>query len=169
MIVTKAYSSPCGAITMAAENGCLVGLWFDGQKYFMGTLKEQPFPGDDPVFEKAAAWLDAYFAGRDPGPIPPVAPKGSEFRQAVWRILCAVPYGGTTTYGAIAKQLEAETGKRQSAQAVGGAVGHNPISVIVPCHRVVGTGGSLTGYAGGVQIKRHLLALEGVDVEKYTD
>lgn len=169
MVVSKAYSSPQGTITMAAENGCLVGLWFDGQKYFLGTLRETPIPGDDPVFAKAEAWLDAYFAGKDPGPIPPVAPAGSEFRKAVWKILCAIPYGGTTTYGEIAKALEKTTGCRQSAQAVGGAVGHNPISIMVPCHRVVGTNGSLTGYAGGVHIKRALLALEGVDVNQYTD
>ena len=163
MIVTKEYQSPFGRVILAAEEGKLVGLWFEGQKYFLGTLREAPVPGDDPVFAVTERWLDAYFAGRDPGALPPTAPRGSEFRQKVWAILAAIPYGQVTTYGAIARQLEQATGRRQSARAVGGAVGHNPISVILPCHRVVGANGSLTGYAGGVKIKKALLALEGVD------
>ena len=164
MIVSKEYQSPLGRILLAAEEGKLVGLWFEGQKYFLGTLPEAPLPGSDPVFEETERWLDAYFAGRDPGPLPPTAPRGSEFRQRVWASLAAIPYGQVTTYGAIAKELEKLTGRRQSARAVGGAVGHNPISIILPCHRVVGTNGSLTGYAGGVEIKRALLSLEGVEL-----
>ena len=164
MIVSKEYQSPLGRILLAAEAGKLVGLWFEGQKYFLGTLPEAPLPGSDPVFEETERWLDAYFAGRDPGPLPPTAPRGSEFRQRVWASLAAIPYGQVTTYGAIAKELEKFTGRRQSARAVGGAVGHNPISIILPCHRVVGTNGSLTGYAGGVEIKRALLSLEGVEL-----
>ena len=164
MTVSRTYLSPLGRITLAAEAGKLVGLWLEGQKYFLGTLPEAPLPGSDPVFEETERWLDAYFAGRDPGPLPPTAPRGSEFRQRVWASLAAIPYGQVTTYGAIAKELETLTGRRQSARAVGGAVGHNPISIILPCHRVVGTNGSLTGYAGGVEIKRALLSLEGVEL-----
>ena len=164
MAVSKEYQSPLGRILLAAEAGKLVGLWFEGQKYFLGTLPEAPLPGSDPVFEETERWLDAYFASRDPGPLPPTAPRGSEFRQRVWASLADIPYGQVTTDGAIAKELEKLTGRRQSARAVGGAVGHNPISIILPCHRVVGTNGSLTGYAGGVEIKRALLSLEGVEL-----
>ena len=111
-------------------------------------------------------WLDRYFAGGRPSLCElPLAPAGSEFRQGVWSILCEIPYGEVTTYGDIAKKVAARMGnKSMSAQAVGGAVGHNPISIIIPCHRVVGSNGSLTGYAGGIKTKIKLLELEGADM-----
>lgn len=116
------------------------------------------------MLAQARAWLDAYFEGRDPGKIPPCAPRGSEFRQLVWAKLAEIPYGELVTYGDIAKAIEADTGKKRSARAVGGAVGHNPVSIILPCHRVVGASRSLTGYAGGIERKTALLKLEGVDM-----
>lgn len=152
------------------EKKHIVGLWIEGQKYFPGTLPEEPvMQGDIPVLRKASNWLEAYFAGKKPeiGELP-LAPRGGEFRQAVWKILCEIPYGSVTTYGEIAKKMAAQMGRdTMSAQAVGGAVAHNPISVIIPCHRVVGTGGSLTGYAGGIGKKIKLLEHEGVDTSVF--
>ena len=121
-----------------------------------------------PVFKRARVWLDAYFDGRDPGAIPPCAPRGSVFRQRVWAELAEIPYGGLTTYGAIAARISEKTGAPTSARAVGGAVGHNPVSIILPCHRVVGASRSLTGYAGGLERKIALLKLEGVDMSVLT-
>ncbi|MCI8632882.1 MAG: methylated-DNA--[protein]-cysteine S-methyltransferase [Lachnospiraceae bacterium] len=163
------YESPVGWIHLASDGEALIGLWIEGQKYFSETLGEAVQGVCLPVFEKTAAWLDAYFAGKQPAILGPQAPKlaphGSEFRQMVWQILCEIPYGGLTTYGAIARRIAEKTGKStMSAQAVGGAVGHNPISIIIPCHRVVGSGGSLTGYAGGLDKKIQLLTLEGADM-----
>lgn len=159
--------SPVGALTLVCNaEQHLVGLWLAGQKYFYGTLSGKPLESADlPVFLQTRAWLEAYFAGRRPAAseLPPLSPAGSAFRQRVWRILQAIPYGSTTTYGAIAQQIAAETGKpTMSAQAVGGAVGHNPISILIPCHRVIGADGSLTGYAGGIPLKAKLLRLEGM-------
>ena len=160
------YASPLGTIFLAADNGALAGLWLEGQKYFAATLDEAAVERDDlPVFRQAAAWLDAYFAKQPLPDLPPLAPKGSDFRQVVWRLLLEIPYGQVTTYGALAQILR-DRGISAAAQAVGGAVGHNPISVIVPCHRVVGASGSLTGYAGGVGRKMELLALEGADMSR---
>ena len=160
------YASPLGTIFLAADNGALAGLWLEGQKYFAATLDEAAVERDDlPVFRQAAAWLDAYFAKAPLPALPPLAPQGSPFRQAVWRLLLEIPYGTVTTYGALARTLRGQ-GISAAAQAVGGAVGHNPISVIIPCHRVVGSDGSLTGYAGGLDIKIALLKHEGVDMEK---
>ena len=159
------YPSPLGRITMAGEGDALAGLWLEGQKYFAGghpDLRE----GEAPAFAVVRAWLDAYFAGDDPGLSPRLSLEGTPFQKAVWRQLLTIPRGQTTTYGAIARTLEMETGKRVSAQAVGGAVGRNPVSILVPCHRVVGTGGSLTGYAGGLDKKLWLLRHEGVVVSK---
>lgn len=164
------YSSPVGELTISADGESLTGLWIAGQKYFLDTLPEKPVRQDDlTIFRTAAAWLDAYFAGRQPKIADlPLAPIGSEFRQAVWQILCAIPYGSVTTYGAIAARIAEQRGlATMSAQAVGGAVGHNPISIIIPCHRVVGTNGSLTGYAGGIEKKIALLKLEGVDMDQF--
>ena len=158
------YASPLGTIFLAADNGALAGLWLEGQKYFAATLDEAAVERDDlPVFRQAAAWLDAYFAKQPLPDLPPLAPKGSDFRQAVWRLLLEIPYGQVTTYGALAQILR-DRGISAAAQAVGGAVGHNPISLMIPCHRVVGTNGSLTGYGGGIARKVKLLELEHADM-----
>jgi len=164
MYYKTTHPSPVGPITLASDGECLVGLWLEGQKYYGGTIAGAMTERDDlPIFDATKDWLDRYFAGAQPAISElPLAPIGGEFRQAAWRILCAIPYGEVTTYGAIGKQMAAELGRAtMSAQAVGGAVGHNPISIIIPCHRVVGADGSLTGYAGGVDVKERLLRLEG--------
>ena len=160
------YASPLGGITLASDGQALTGLWFDGQKYFGDTLEKQAVEAEAPVFDQADRWLALYFSGREPDFTPPLRLKGTPFRMAVWDALLAIPYGQTVTYGEIARHLAEKTGaKAVSAQAVGGAVGHNPISLIVPCHRVVGADGSLTGYAGGLERKRRLLALEGAVIQ----
>ena len=167
--VTK-YDSPVGQLTIAGDERGLAGLWLEGQKYFGGTVPGELRPRDDlAVFSQARDWLDRYFDGETPEIEElSLAPAGSEFRQIVWQILCEIPSGQTTTYGEIAKKVAQRTGKKtMSAQAVGGAVGHNPISIIIPCHRVVGTNGSFTGYAGGIDKKIELLKLEGVDVSGF--
>lgn len=168
MEATTAYtmtyqSTQLGDISLASDGASIVGLWLPGQKYFAATVGDM-MPGDGiPVLAQAAAWLDRYFAGGQPDPAElPLAPRGSAFRQRVWRKLLQIPFGQTRTYGQIAAELAREDGReRMSAQAVGGAVGHNPISIIIPCHRVVGSDGSLTGYAGGIDKKVQLLELEG--------
>ena len=162
------YQSPLGGITISSDGSALTGLWFDGQKYFASTLGADYKENDLPVFAEAKRWLDIYFSGREPSFTPQLSLNGSAFRMAVWQILQSIPYGQTITYGDIARQLAAQQGKtKMSAQAVGGAVGHNPISIIVPCHRVVGAGGSLTGYAGGIDKKVQLLELEGIDITEF--
>ena len=161
MYYTCKYGSPLGGITLAGEGENLTGLWFDGQKYFADYLPKQHEERDLPVFVQVKRWLDIYFSGREPDFTPPLSMIGiSPFRRRVWEIMLTIPYGRTSTYGEIAAQIAAETGKLVSAQAVGGAVGHNSISLIIPCHRVVGADGSLTGYAGGLECKRTLLDLE---------
>lgn len=163
------YKSPLGGITMASDGTALTGLWFDGQKYFAEGIKPDAEEKKLPIFDEAMRWLDIYFAGRRPDFTPPLNLKGTAFRKEVWQLLLQIPYGQTTTYGKLAAQLAAHNRlKQMSAQAVGGAVGHNPISIIVPCHRVVGTGGSLTGYAGGLAKKLALLKLEGIDTANFT-
>ena len=155
------YTSPLGEILLAADEVGLTGLWFEGQKYFARTLDENAVENELPVFDETKRWLDIYFSGREPEFTVPIHFIGTAFQNEVWEILCAIPYGKTTTYGEIGKQIAAKRGlASMSAQAVGGAVGHNPISILVPCHRVVGTNGSLTGYAGGLEKKSALLALE---------
>lgn len=158
MMVKMEYASPVGLLTLASDGDSLTGLWLEGQKYFaQGMPESMPVQDDLPVFALARDWLDRYFAGKRPEASElPLDPQGSAFRQSVWRILCEIPYGQTVTYGEIAKRLSCK-----SAQAVGGAVGHNPISIIIPCHRVLGAGGSLTGYAGGTDKKIWLLRHEG--------
>lgn len=169
MLYTCFYKSPLGGITMASDGTALTGLWFDGQKYFAEGLAETAAAKTLPVFDEAVRWLDIYFSGRRPDFTPPLNLEGTAFRKEVWQLLLQIPYGETITYGELAAQLAAHRGlKRMSAQAVGGAVGHNPISIIVPCHRVVGIGGSLTGYAGGLAKKLALLKLEGIDTAKFT-
>lgn len=165
MTFLQHYNSPLGGILLAADEIGLTGLWFDGQKYFARDLPAEHVEQNTPVLSEAKRWLDIYFTGRKPDFTPPLHPIGSVFRQAVWEILLQIPYGQTTTYGEIARQLAAKLGlPRMSAQAVGGAVGHNEISIIIPCHRVVGTNGSLTGYAGGIDKKVKLLELEHTDM-----
>lgn len=169
MFYKTGYASPVGVLTLASDGGNIVGLWLDGQKYFADTVNEEMRPNDDlPVFQQAKNWLDRYFRHEKPEISElPLAPIGGEFRQEVWKILCEIPYGQVTTYGEIARKIAEKRGlKRMSAQAVGGAVGHNPVSIIIPCHRVVGTNGSLTGYAGGLDRKIELLKFEGVDLSK---
>lgn len=167
MIYTSNYASPLGGILLAADEIGMRGLWFDGQKYFARDLPAERIEQNTPVLMEAKRWLDIYFAGKDPDFVPPLHPVGSPFRQAVWEILLQIPYGKTVTYGDISKQLAEKTGlERMAAQAVGGAVGHNEISIIIPCHRVVGTNGSLTGYAGGIDKKIRLLELEKADMSR---
>ncbi len=169
MFFRTKYSSPFGDILLAAEDDALIGLWLEGQKYFLGSLKENTGENDDVlVFIQVKQWLDRYFKGEKPEINElKLAPTGGVFRQAVWKILCEIPYGGVATYGEIAEQIAAMRGTgKMSAQAVGGAVGHNPISIIIPCHRVVGADGSLTGYAGGIDKKLRLLKLEGADMDR---
>ena len=157
------YISPLGTMTLAANGDALTGAWFDGQKYFASTLTSACEEAGLPVFRQAKAWLERYFSGQNPGETPAVHLEGSPFRMTVWNILREIPYGRVITYGDIARRIAFQTGKaRMSAQAVGGAVGHNPVSIFIPCHRVVGSNGSLTGYAGGLSVKGELLRLEGV-------
>lgn len=160
--------SPLGGILLAADEIGLTGLWFDGQKYFARDLPAERIDRGTPILAEAGRWLDIYFRGQEPDFLPPLHPIGSAFRQSVWEILLRIPYGQTMTYGEIARQLAEKKGLSQmSAQAVGGAVGHNGTSIIIPCHRVVGTNGSLTGYAGGIDRKRRLLELEHADTRGF--
>lgn len=149
---------------MGSDGESLIGLWFEGGNFFCDTISQETQEKDLPVFEQTRRWLDLYFKGEIPDFTPSLLVKGSDFRQAVWKILMDIPYGQTVTYGEIAKKMEKQTGIRVSAQAVGGAVGHNPFSILVPCHRVVGANGRLTGYAGGIDRKYALLTLEKVDM-----
>jgi len=162
MVFTQHYASPLGDITLGSDGIALTGLWFDGQKRFPEELARAE-TRDLPVFAETARWLDAYFSGRRPDFTPPLHLQASAFRVTVWEALLAIPYGETVSYGQLAATVAARLGRTVSARAVGGAVGHNPISLIIPCHRVLGADGSLTGYAGGIDRKRRLLALEGAD------
>lgn len=168
MYYSAIYESPVGELTLCSDGESILGLWLEGQKYHGGTIPETMVPGDVGVFGEAREWLDDYFAGKQPAISRlPLAPIGSEFRQIVWRILTEIPYGAVTTYGEIGKQVARELDKDHMASlAVGGAVGHNPVSIIIPCHRVVGSDGSLTGYAGGLKKKIWLLEHEGLDMAK---
>jgi len=159
------YQSPVGDILLAADDVGLTGLWLEGQKYYALNLEKEHEEKETPVLKKAKQWLEVYFLGKEPDFDVPLHFTGTKFQKEVWEILCSIPYGQTITYGEIAKQLAVKRGiKRMSARAVGGAVGHNEISIIVPCHRVVGTNGSLTGYAGGIDKKIKLLTLEKADI-----
>ena len=156
MLFLTHYASPLGPILLAADETGLTGLWFEAQKYFPSFLGVDYQEKETPVLTETVRWLDVYFSGKDPGFLPPLHPQGSPFRQTVWDILLTIPRGQTITYGEIARRLGV-----RSAQAVGGAVGHNPISILIPCHRVVGSDCSLTGYSGGFDRKTRLLQLEG--------
>lgn len=162
------YRSPLGELVMSGDGDALTGLWFSGQKYFGSTLPASYEEKKIPVFEKTQEWLDIYFRGKMPEFTPKLCPAGSEFRKNVWEILLKIPYGSVVTYKDIALKIAQQRGTRtMSAQAVGGAVAHNPISIIIPCHRVVGTNASLTGYAGGIEKKKKLLELEGIDTDGF--
>ena len=166
---TYSYNSPLGEMTLASNGEALTGIWFTRQKYYAATLGEEHEERLLPIFAETNRWLDLYFAGKEPDFTPALAPKGSDFRKRVWRILLTIPYGQVMTYGEIAQCIAKEMKlEKMSAQAVGGAVGHNPVSIIIPCHRVVGTNGSLTGYAGGINTKVELLKLEGLDMTQFT-
>lgn len=157
------YRSPLGEILLAADEVGLIGLWFAGQKYFARGLKARHEERESPVLEQAKAWLESYFAGREPDIRVPLHLLGTDFQRAIWDILLSIPYGQRMTYGQIARRFAERNGKSAAwAQAVGGAVSRNPVSVIVPCHRVVGADGGLTGYAGGIQKKMALLGLESL-------
>ena len=165
MVYTAGYASPLGGITLACDERAIVGLWFDGQRYFGRTLPERTEHKEQSLHQQAKKWLDLYFSGRKPDFLPPLSYGNTPFRRAVSDIMLSIPYGQTMTYGEIAAILARQRGiEKMSAQAVGGAVGHNPISLMIPCHRVVGTGGSLTGYGGGIERKKKLLLLEGADL-----
>lgn len=161
--------TPLGEMTALTEEGALCGLWFVGQKYApLDTAAWIQDPGDV-LFAKLRGQLAAYFSGELRGFDLPLAPRGTDFQQAVWNMLCAIPPGTTTTYGTLARRMAAQRGGSiPAAQAVGGAVGHNPISIIIPCHRVVALNGALTGYAGGLERKAALLSLEGVNLSGTT-
>ena len=167
MFYRTEFSSPLGKIILASDGEALSGLWFEGQKYFEAgipePMKENP---ELSIFKDTKDWLNRYFAGEKPDIHLPLRPLGSHFRQQVWKLLCEIPYGKMTTYGELGRKLEALEGKKTSARAVGGAVGHTPISILIPCHRVIGANGSLTGYAGGLERKIQLLKLEGISLEK---
>ena len=163
MTAWQSYASPVGELLLAADEEGLTGLWFEGQKHFARRLGSAREERELALFGEVKRWLDVYFSGKEPDFMPPLHMIGTAFEREVWDILRAIPYGQTTTYGAIAAQLAKRRGlAHMSAQAVGGAVGRNPIAVIIPCHRVLGADGSLTGYAGGLARKRRLLTLEGV-------
>jgi len=155
--------SPVGILTVSSNGKEISGLWIEGQKHFLKTLDEDAVEKKVPVFDDVKKWLDVYFSGREPDFMPPLSPKGSPFQLSIWKNLCKIPYGKTTTYGDLAKKFESQNkGKGMSARAVGGAVGRNPVSILIPCHRVIGKNNSLTGYAGGIDVKTKLLQLEGV-------
>lgn len=162
------YKSPIGDITMASDGTSLIGLWFNKQKYFASTLSSKYEYKSLPIFEETILWLDTYFSGIKPDFIPQIKLNGTSFRIEIWQMLQQIPYGTTLTYGDIAKKIAIKKGlATMSAQAVGGAVGHNPISIIIPCHRLLGSNGSLTGYAGGIDKKTALLKLEGIDIRNF--
>ncbi len=190
------YPSPLGEITLAGNEQALTGLWFVGQKYYADTLyvdvlkdsseektdicreKKSIYEGRTgscekkllPVFQQTIDWLDIYFSGKESDFMPEIFLSGTPFQMEVWEILKTISYGQTMTYGEIAARIAQQRGlERMSAQAVGGAVGRNPVSILVPCHRVVGTNGSLTGYAGGIDKKVELLRLEGVDIHQFKE
>lgn len=168
MQYTATYQSSIGKILLACDNIGLTGLWFYGQKFYADNLDSEHKGIEVPLFKDVKLWLDIYFSGQKPNFIPTLHMIGTQFQLSVWRILQQIPYGKTMTYGEIAQMIAKERGlKQMSAQAVGSAVGHNEISIIIPCHRVVGTNGSLTGYAGGIDKKVKLLTMEGINIKNF--
>ncbi len=168
MIYTYEYNSPLGTITLACDGEFIMGLWFNGQRHFGNILPEKTEMKDHPLFFDAKRWLDIYFSGSEPDFLPPLRYDSTPFRKAVCNIMLTISYGKTMTYGEIASEIAKQKGiEKMSAQAVGGAVGHNPISLMIPCHRVVGTNGSLTGYGGGIKRKVKLLELEQADMSSF--
>ncbi len=169
MIYTSSYKSPIGNLLLASKNNKLIGLWIENQKYYLSNIKEEMIENNDiDILKRTKNWLDRYFAGKKPNINElDLEPIGSEFRQKVWKILIDTPYGETTTYKEIARKLTNEKESNRYYQAVGGAIAHNPIMIIMPCHRVVGTNKSLTGYASGIKNKIKLLRLEECDVKKF--
>lgn len=157
----QTYKSPLGELTLVSNGMALTGIWFESQKPLLQILQSPHEECNLPVFDDTKRWLDIYFEGKEPDFTPKLCPEGTEFRQQVWQELLNIPYGKTTTYGILSKQIAIQLNKQKmSAQAIGGAVGHNPISIIIPCHRVVGANGTMTGYAGGIWRKEYLLKLE---------
>ena len=169
MIYTSYYNSPVGKLLLASKNNKLIGVWIENQKYYLSNLKEKmQIKDDEEILIKTKNWLDRYFENKNPHISElDIEPIGTDFSKKVWTILCTIPYGKVITYGEIAKKISKAMNKdKMSAQAVGNAVAHNPISIIIPCHRVIGANGNLTGYAGGLDIKMRLLKYEGVDISK---
>jgi len=165
MIYTNQYISPLGIITLACDNNAILGLWFNGQTHFGNILHDEIVEEKHPLLDEARHWLDIYFSGIEPKFLPPLSYASTPFRKMVCDIMLTIPYGKTMTYGEIATMVAKNMGiKKMSAQAVGGAVGHNPISLMIPCHRVIGANGSLTGYGGGIERKIKLLELEKTDI-----
>lgn len=170
MLYYTRYNSPLGEILLLASEDALMGLWLPGQRVDRELLDRASYWNDAPMLVKGRFWLDRYFGGLRPVPEEiPLAPKGTPFRQRVWRRLCRIPYGSLETYGQIAREMAAQTGGKMSAQAVGGAVGHNPIALIIPCHRVIGANGNLVGYGGGLALKKKILQHEGIHVQQLHD
>ena len=157
---TVHYDSPLGGMTMASDGQALTALWFDGTRrkprFADGTSATTVLP----IFDETRRWLDLYFAGKNPDFTPQLAPKGTPFQQRVWEILLTIPYGKTMSYGKVARRIS----PTMSAQAIGGAVGRNPIGIIIPCHRVIGADGSLTGYGSGLERKRWMLEMENKEL-----
>lgn len=167
MDYTYHYISPLGGITLSSDGEALTGLWFDRQKYFAQTLDKENMASELLIFTQTVKWLDIYFSGNAPDFTPPINMRTTDFRKAVCEIMLTIPYGQTMTYGEIADVIAKQKNlTKMSAQAVGGAVGHNPISIIIPCHRVIGANGSMTGYAGGIDKKIKLLKLEMAEILK---
>ena len=168
MTYTIKYTSPLGPVLLSADDTGLTGVWFEDQKYFASTLPREHIFKETEILLMTKRYLDVYFSGKKPDFTPPLNPFGSDFRKSVWQILLQIPYGKTITYGEIANKIaEIKNIPRMSSQAVGGAVGHNPISIIIPCHRVVGSNGNLTGYAGGFERKVKLLEIEHADMGSF--
>lgn len=170
MLYSTRYSSPMGEILLIADDMALKGLWLPGQRVDQALAAQAQRMDGAPLLQRGCAWLNRYFCGLRPTPQEiPLDPQGSDFRRRVWRRLCSIPYGQLETYGQIAREMAAEQGGKMSAQAVGGAVGHNPIALIIPCHRVIGANGNLVGYGGGLVLKKRLLKYEGVDIRTLHD